>query len=180
MRRSIIFVAILMFAAACGNDNGDVDQFAEATASPASDADTTMQRCEDREIPEPEQEDGPGKEKPEVEVPEGAPPCDLVIQDIHEGDGEKVEEGATVRAHYVGVSWSTGKQFDASWERGEPTEFSLLEVIPGWQEGIPGMREGGRRRLIIPPDLGYGAEGFPPDIAGGETLIFVVDMVDAG
>ena len=178
MRRWIIAGAALLLVA-CGNNGNDADQLAGPTST-AQAADSDVEECEDRKIPKPEKEDGPGEEKPDVEVPDGAPPCELVIHDIYEGKGDKVKEGATVTAHYIGVSWSTGKQFDSSWDRGEPTEFSLLQVVPGWQEGIPGMREGGRRRLIIPPELGYGEQGFPPDIAGGETLIFIVDMVDAG
>lgn len=177
MRRSIIAAAALLLVA-CGNNGNDVDQFAEPTSTGQA-ADSDVQECEDRAIPKPEKDDGAGDEKPDVEVPEGAPPCELVIHDISEGSGDEVKEGATVTAHYVGVSWSTGEEFDSSWG-GEPIEFSLLQVVPGWQQGIPGMREGGRRRLIIPPALGYGEEGYPPDIAGGETLIFIVDMVDAG
>lgn len=120
-----------------------------------------------------------GKTKPAVEIPSGAPPCKLVIQDVHEGDGDQVKEGATVTVQYVGVSWSTGKEFDSSWDRGEPATFPLANVIQGWQQGIPGMKEGGRRRLIIPPDLAYGSDP-PPGIAPNETLVFVIDMIKAG
>jgi peptidylprolyl isomerase len=118
--------------------------------------------------------------KPVVEVPEGEPPAGLEIEDIKEGDGAAVQPGATITAHYVGVSYSTGKEFDSSWSRGEPATFPLAQVIPGWQQGIPGMKVGGRRRLVIPPDLGYGEVGQPPDIGPNETLIFVIDLVDAG
>ena len=118
--------------------------------------------------------------KPVVKVPEGEPPAGLEIEDIKEGDGAVVKPGDTVTAHYVGVSYSTGKEFDSSWSTGQPATFPLAQVIPGWQEGIPGMKVGGRRRLVIPPDLGYGETGQPPDIAPNETLIFVVDLISIG
>lgn len=118
--------------------------------------------------------------KPVVEVPDGEPPAGLEIEDVKEGDGAAVKPGATITAHYVGVSYSTGTEFDSSWSRGEPSTFPLAQVIPGWQQGIPGMKVGGRRRLVIPPDLGYGETGQPPDIGPNETLIFVIDLVDAG
>ena len=118
--------------------------------------------------------------KPEVEVPEGEPPTALEIDDITEGDGAEAQTGDTVSMQYVGINYSNGKEFDASWDRGEPFSFQLGDgsVIPGWDEGIPGMKVGGRRELIIPPDLGYGPQGRPPDIPPDETLIFVVDLID--
>ena len=117
--------------------------------------------------------------KPEITIPEGDPPTELEVTDIVEGDGAEVAEGATVTAHYVGKSWSTGKQFDASWDTtGEPATFPLDGVIAGWTEGLPGMKVGGRRLLVIPGDMGYGEAGSPPDIAPNETLVFVVDMVE--
>jgi peptidylprolyl isomerase len=117
-------------------------------------------------------------EKPEVTVPEGEdPPTELVIEDLEEGDGAEVEEGDTITAHYVGVAWSTGEEFDSSWERGEPTTFPLDGVIQGWGEGLVGMREGGQRRLVIPPELGYGEGGSGAAIGPNETLVFVVDLV---
>lgn len=117
--------------------------------------------------------------KPEVGIPDGNPPSELVIDDIHVGDGAEAEEGATVTVHYVGVAWSTQEQFDASWDQGEPVTFPLQGVIEGWRQGIPGMREGGRRRLTIPPQLAYG-DAPPPGsgISPGETLVFVVDLVE--
>ena len=118
--------------------------------------------------------------KPTVEVPEGEPPAGLEIEDIKEGDGAVVQAGDTVTAHYVGVSYSTGKEFDSSWSTGQPATFPLAQVIPGWQQGLPGMKVGGRRRLVIPPELGYGETGQPPDIAPNETLIFVIDLVGVG
>ena len=119
--------------------------------------------------------------KPEVDFPEGEPPVDLEVTDIWEGDGKVAAAGDTVRVHYVGVSYSTGEEFDASWDRGEPLSFRLGagQVIQGWDQGVQGMRVGGRRQLVIPPDLAYGNRGAGNAIAPGETLIFVCDLVSA-
>ena len=119
-------------------------------------------------------------QKPQVTVPTGeAPPTDLVIEDIEEGTGAEAAAGNTVDVHYVGVAWSTGKQFDASWDR--PGNFSFPlgagRVIAGWDQGVAGMKVGGRRRITIPPELGYGAAGAGGVIKGGETLVFVVDLL---
>ena len=118
--------------------------------------------------------------KPEIDFPGDQPPTDLVIHDLIEGDGETATAGSTVTAHYVGVAHSTGEEFDASWNRGEPLDFRLGvgQVIKGWDKGIEGMKVGGRRRLTIPPHLAYGDRGAGTAIAPGETLIFVVDLVD--
>ena len=116
--------------------------------------------------------------KPEVEIPEGEPPAGLQIEDLVEGGGQPARAGEQVSVHYVGVAWSTQAQFDASWDRGEAFEFGLGagQVIQGWDQGVVGMRVGGRRRLTIPPDLGYGPRGAGGVIKGGETLVFVVDL----
>jgi peptidylprolyl isomerase len=121
--------------------------------------------------------------KPQVTKPEGTPPAELQKTDIVEGKGKAAKPGDTVSVQYVGNSWSTGAQFDASWDRGgEPFEFPLGagQVIPGWDEGVAGMKPGGRRLLVIPPDLAYGAQSPSPDIAPNETLIFVVDLKKVG
>lgn len=119
-------------------------------------------------------------EPPTVEVPAGEPPTELKITDLVEGDGEEAVTGMWVLVHYTGVAWSTGKEFDSSWKRGEPFPFPLGggQVIQGWEEGIEGMKVGGRRQLIIPPDKGYGDAGAGSDIKPGETLIFVCDLID--
>lgn len=119
--------------------------------------------------------------KPDVTVPEGEPPADLVVEDLIEGEGEPARAGQDVSVHYVGVAWSDGNQFDASWDRGDPLEFRLGagQVIQGWDQGVVGIRPGGRRRITIPPHLGYGSRGAGGVIKGGETLIFVVDLVSA-
>ena len=117
--------------------------------------------------------------KPDVTIPEGAPPSELLVEDLTVGDGEEARSGQEVSVHYTGVAWSNGSQFDASWDRGEPFAFHLGagEVIAGWDRGVQGMRVGGRRRLTIPPDLGYGSRGAGGVIKGGETLVFVVDLL---
>jgi peptidylprolyl isomerase len=120
-------------------------------------------------------------DKPEIDFPEGAPPAALEITDIWEGDGPEATAGSTVQVHYVGVAYSTGEEFDASWNRGEPLQFRLGvgQVITGWDQGVQGMKVGGRRKLVIPPDLAYGDRGAGHSIAPGETLIFVCDLVSA-
>ena len=117
--------------------------------------------------------------KPTVTVPPGPPPTDLVIEDIQVGDGPEATAGRKVSVHYVGVAHSNGQEFDASWNRGEPLRFGLGsgQVIPGWDQGVAGMKTGGRRKLVIPPHLAYGERGAGGVIKPGETLIFVVDLV---
>jgi len=120
------------------------------------------------------------KTKPEIDFPGEEPPAELVVEDIEVGDGAEATPGSTVSAHYVGVAHSTGEEFDASWNRGAPLDFRLGVgmVIAGWDEGISGMRVGGRRRLVIPPHKAYGDRGAGSVIRPGETLIFVVDLMD--
>jgi peptidylprolyl isomerase len=117
--------------------------------------------------------------KPTVEVPDGPPPGELVVEDLSVGSGREATPGTTCTMQYVGVAWSDKKQFDASWDRGEPFTFGLGQgmVISGWDQGVAGMRVGGRRRLTIPPELGYGARGAGGAIKGNETLVFVVDLL---
>lgn len=120
-------------------------------------------------------------EKPVVEAPSGEPPADLVIEDLEIGDGPEAKAGDTVEAHYVGISHSTGAEFDASWNRGQPLRLQLGSgmVIEGWDRGLQGMRVGGTRKLSIPPQLAYGDRGAAGVIKPGETLIFVCDLVSA-
>ena len=120
--------------------------------------------------------------KPSVSVPSGSAPTTLQKSDLIVGKGAEAVAGKNVTVQYVGVSFSTKKQFDASWDRGQAFSFVLGQgnVIQGWDEGVPGMKVGGRRQLVIPPNLGYGAEGSPPVIGPNETLVFVVDLVSVG
>lgn len=121
-----------------------------------------------------------GPQKPTVEVPVGETPSyRLEIEDITVGDGMKATEGHVVEVHYVGHAWSTGEQFDASWDRGDTFKFALGkgQVIPGWDQGIAGMKPGGRRKLTIPPTMAYGKRGAGGVIGPDETLVFIVDLI---
>jgi peptidylprolyl isomerase len=148
--------------ASCGSDEGGATTAASETAA-AGDAtiDTST--------------------KPEVETPAELPD-ELVTEDIVEGDGPTAEPGSLVTVQYVGVDASTGEEFDSSWDRGQPFSFQLGggDVIRGWDEGVEGMKVGGRRELIIPPNLAYGKQGSPPAIAPASTLVFVVDLLGVG
>ncbi len=118
--------------------------------------------------------------KPDVSIPTEDPPADLVVEDLTVGDGPEAANGHQVEVHYVGVGWSTGAEFDASWDRGDTFSFKLggRQVIEGWDQGVAGMRVGGRRRLTIPSHLGYGSQGAGGVIKPNETLVFVVDLVN--
>ena len=117
--------------------------------------------------------------KPEVTIPEGSPSYQLELEDITVGEGEEAKSGSLVEVHYVGVSWKSGKQFDASWDRGDTFKFGLGkgQVIRGWDEGVQGMKVGGRRKITIPPDMAYGKRGAGGVIGSDETLVFVVDLI---
>lgn len=118
------------------------------------------------------------KTKPNVTVPDGAPPKKLVVREIEKGSGPTAKAGDVVTVQYVGVGYESGSEFDSSWSRSEPFTFTLGvgEVIPGWDQGVVGMKVGGRRELIVPPQLAYGEAGSPPAIGPNETLIFVIDL----
>jgi peptidylprolyl isomerase len=160
--------AALLAVAGCG-DSAD-DNADQSTA-------TTAQT--DTQAKQPAGKGVDTSKKPKVTVPKGDPPAGLQIKDLKVGDGPEAASGNNVTVQYVGVSYSTGTQFDASWDRGQPFTFQLgaQQVIPGWDQGVAGMKVGGRRELIIPPDLGYGESGSPPDIRPNETLIFVIDLL---
>jgi peptidylprolyl isomerase len=113
---------------------------------------------------------------PEFDFPEGPAPTELVIEDIQVGDGTEAGPGQTVTVHYAGIDFETGEQFDSSWDRGESIEFRLKGLIVGWQEGIPGMKVGGRRKLTIPPEMAYGPAGSGHRLSG-KTLVFIIDLL---
>ena len=123
-------------------------------------------------------EDSVALQRPEIDPIDGPPPTDLVVEDVWAGEGVEATSGRNVEVHYVGVAHSSGEEFDASWNRGSPLRFPLGtgRVIAGWDRGVAGMKVGGRRVLVIPPDLAYGPSGSPPAIGPNETLIFVVDL----
>ena len=158
-RRLILLVlaCAALLVAGCGSDSS---KESEATSTPAAEA-------------------TPEATKPEITVPKGKAPKKLVVKDIKEGTGAEAKAGSNVTVQYVGTSFKNGRQFDASWDRGEPFSFQLGagSVIPGWDQGVQGMKVGGRRQLVIPPDLAYGPQGSPPAIGPNETLVFVVDLV---
>lgn len=122
----------------------------------------------------------PDRSKPDLDFPGDEPPNDLVVEDLIDGSGDEATTGSTVSAHYAGWTFSTGEEFDSSWNRGAPLDFPLGagRVIKGWDDGIAGMKVGGRRKLTIPPALAYGDRGAGGLIKPGETLIFIVDLVD--
>jgi peptidylprolyl isomerase len=167
-RTAFISVLSVLVVAGCGGGGKDKST-ASSAAAPAATATATAPAA------------GPAQPqtKPKVTVPSGKPPTKLVIKDIVKGTGATAQAGDTVSVHYVGVSYLNKKQFDASWDRHQPFTFQLGGgmVIPGWDQGIVGMKVNGRRELIIPPDLGYGAQGQPPAIAPNDTLVFVIDLL---
>jgi peptidylprolyl isomerase len=151
----LVLACAALVVAGCGSDS---EQEAASTPEPTS---------------------TPAATKPEISVPKGKAPKKLVVKDVKEGSGPAAQPGQTVEVQYVGVSFKNGRQFDASWDRGEPFSFQLGagQVIPGWDQGVAGMKVGGRRQLVIPPDLAYGEQGSPPAIGPNETLVFVVDLL---
>jgi peptidylprolyl isomerase len=176
MSRLPILLACLflsLFAVACGDDDEEPAAAPTATETPAGTAGEVDASAISKDL----------SEKPAIAQPSGEPPAELQTIDIVKGKGKAAKAGDVVSVQYVGNSWSTGAQFDASWDRGaEPFQFPLGagQVIPGWDQGVEGMRRGGRRLLVIPPDLAYGAQSPSPDIAPNETLIFVVDLEKIG
>ncbi len=161
---ALIALCAVLALAGCGSSN---DSSSESSGSTT--AETTSESPAE-------------KTKPKVTVPTGAPPKELEIKELEEGSGAEAKAGDEVTVQYVGVTYKDGKEFDSSWSRNEPFPLTLGagSVIPGWEQGIEGMKVGGRRELIIPPELAYGETGYPPSIAPNETLVFVIDLLKIG
>jgi len=171
--------ALVLLAAGCGDDK---ESASTGTNSATTPVETTA--------PEPEATTGEApavanaedlSTKPEIATPAGDPPTSLIKKDLVVGEGAAIKKGQLATVEYVGVSWSTGEEFDASWG-GQPFQFPLgqQQVITGWDEGVPGMKVGGRRELVIPPDQAYGPQSPGPGIGPNETLVFVVDLKRIG
>jgi peptidylprolyl isomerase len=177
-RATLTLLAVAAFAlAACGDDDKK-DETAADTGTTAATTETAPSAPAPTEGGDPKDLGS----KPKVEIPKGKAPTKLVARDIVEGKGEAAKAGDTVTVQYVGVLYEGGAQFDASWDRGQPFQFQLGagRVIPGWDEGVEGMKVGGRRKLIIPSDKAYGPQGQPPDIPPDATLVFVIDLQRVG
>jgi FKBP-type peptidyl-prolyl cis-trans isomerase len=190
MRRLILLclAAVALVVAGCGSDDStttaaipddasaSVSTPADTSSTPAA-TDTTSTATTSTTATT---QDPDLAQKPDVKVPSGPAPKKLVIKDLVTGTGAEAKDGDNLTMDYVGVLYKNGKQFDASWDRGQPFSFQLGggQVISGWDQGIKGMKVGGRRELIIPPSMGYGSEGSPPTIPADATLVFVVDLKD--
>jgi peptidylprolyl isomerase len=159
--------ALAIAVGGCGSDDSSTGSTETSTAA-STESSTTAEKAKSAE-----------KTKPKVTVPKGAPPKKLEIKEIEKGTGATAKAGDEVTVQYVGVGYESGKEFDSSWSRNEPFAFGLGagQVIPGWDQGVEGMKVGGRRELIIPPELAYGEAGSPPAIGPNETLIFVIDLL---
>lgn len=180
MKRStpILIACLALFAVGCGgSDDSSSTTNAETSAVGTSTVESTT-TTESSSSAEESSGNG-GKTKPKVTVPSGPPPKKLEIKEIEKGTGATAKAGDEVTVQYVGVGYDSEEEFDSSWSRNEPFSFSLGagEVIQGWDKGVEGMKVGGRRELIIPANLAYGASGSPPVIGPNETLIFVIDLL---
>jgi peptidylprolyl isomerase len=172
MRRSLALLLALLLALALGACGGDDD-----SAEPA--AKTTTTKSEEPSPSEQREALEDTSKRPQIPKPTGSPPRRLTKEDIVKGKGAPAKAGDLITVQYVGVTFSTGEEFDASWDRGQPFQFPLGagQVIKGWDQGLVGMRKGGRRMLTIPPEQAYGRAGSPPFIGPNETLVFVVDLI---
>jgi peptidylprolyl isomerase len=171
-----LLTALALSLAACGDDDDDGGDSAQTGTQSAETAPAETTPAEEPASGGEISKDT--DEKPSIPQPSGEPPTKLEKDDIVTGKGRAAKEGDNVTVQYVGVNFSNGAEFDASWNRGEPFVFTLGsgQVIPGWDQGVAGMKVGGRRKLTIPPDLGYGEAGSPPAIPPNETLVFVIDL----
>ena len=175
-RLALILIAVVLAAGltACGGDDDSAGSPPKtATNQPDTGTATEPTPAEAQEALK------DTSQKPAIPKPTGSPPRKLVVEDIVKGKGKAAKKGDTVIVNYVGENFSNGKEFDASWDRGQPFPVTIgrTQVIEGWTRGLVGIKKGGRRMLTIPPELGYGPSGYPPTIPPNETLIFVVDAV---
>jgi FKBP-type peptidyl-prolyl cis-trans isomerase len=172
VRHRLLILLALTLLAGCGGGGGNAKPAAipagPGPAAPATPKASTNLRDT--------------KSKPAVPKPKGPPPKKLVVKDIVVGKGRAAKKGDKLSMQYVGVTYADGKEFDSSWDRGQPFKFQLGKgsVIKGWDQGLVGIKPGGRRELIIPPKLGYGATGQPPSIPPNATLVFIVDALSVG
>jgi peptidylprolyl isomerase len=168
---TLVAVSALVGLAACGDDDGGGSGGPAETNQPDTGTATEPSPAEAQEALK------DTSTKPVIPKPTGSPPRKLVKQDIVKGTGPGAKKGDTLVVHYVGMNFSNGREFDASWDTGSPFPLQLGagQVIAGWDKGLVGIKKGGRRELVIPPELGYGAQGYPPDIPPNETLVFVID-----
>jgi peptidylprolyl isomerase len=177
--------ALALIAAGCGDDKKDSGSASSgtnsATAPAAETTATTAPEATSGQAPAVSNADDLAN-KPKIAAPAGDPPTSLIKKDLVVGKGPAIKKGQLASVQYVGVSWSTGQEFDASWDRGQPFQFPVgqQQVISGWDNGIPGMKVGGRRELVIPPDQAYGPQSPGPGIGANETLVFVVDLKRIG
>jgi peptidylprolyl isomerase len=168
----ILLACLALIVAGCGSSSDSSTSSSESTAT-SEKSSTQSGGSAEKQI------SGAGKTKPKVTVPSGPPPTKLEIKEIDKGSGPTAKAGDEAIVQYVGVGYDSEEEFDSSWSRNEPFPVSLGAggVIPGWEQGIEGMKVGGRRELIIPPNLAYGPQGYPPSIGPNETLIFVIDLL---
>lgn len=173
---ALLLALAALAIAGCGDDDENGGDSAATTTAPAA---TTATATTPAPKPAAGGKNADVTKKPTIEKGTGAPPRELVVEDIVEGTGPGAKAGEQLTMQYVGADFRSGEQFDASWDRGEPftLELGAGMVIPGWDRGLVGIKKGGRRRLVIPPDLAYGAQGSPPAIGPDATLIFIVDRV---
>jgi peptidylprolyl isomerase len=175
--------ALALVAAGCGDDKKDSGSASTGTNSATTPAETTTAAATATSGEAPAVPNAKDlKSKPKIAKPGGDPPTSLIKKDLVVGKGPAIKSGQLATMQYVGVSWSTGAEFDASWDRGQPFQFPLGQgqVIQGWDDGIVGMKVGGRRELVIPPDQAYGEQSPGPGIGPNETLVFVVDLKRIG
>ena len=172
IRRPMVCALAALSLAGAGCSEEETDKAEEETA-------TQQEATTEASAPE---TSGKPRGKPKIAKPTGAPPKKLVSEDLIKGEGSAAKAGDQLQVNYVGVSFKSGKEFDSSFSAGQPFEFQLGAgmVIPGWDQGLAGMRVGGRRKLTIPPDLAYGPQGSPPTIGPNETLVFVIDLLSVG